>query len=83
MKKIAALLTIVCIATSSLFSEDDLRQYRTDSEILWLNTAGKKEGLYDAVSLSMLKWGFVLVALMGAAACSIHQSKASGTTPVK
>ena len=63
-----------------MHAQEDIRQYKTDTDILWLNTAGKKEGIYDAVSLSMLKWGVFLVAVMGTAACVVHQSTATTTT---
>lgn len=76
MKKTIGIITAACIATSSLCAEGDIAQYKSDTEILWLNAAGKREGIYDAVSLSMLGWGFVLIAIMGAVACTVHQSKA-------
>lgn len=81
MKTGIGIFIAVCLTMTHLVADDGIVTYKTDTEKLWFDTQGKKEGNFDAIGLSMLKWGAFFVVVMGAVACAVHQSKASpGTT---
>ncbi len=72
----AALVFSLFCCSSPLFAED-LDKYKEDTESLWRNGTGSEDGIFSAVSVSMLGWGIGLAAVFAVVASVLHQSTAS------
>lgn len=77
-KIISAFLVLSLLCCSShLCAENDLDQYKEETEALWRNGTGAEDGLFSAISVSMLGWGIGLAAVFAVVASVLHQSTAS------
>ena len=78
MKRWITILTLSSLFVQG-FGEDDVNQYKKESDALWRRGAGAEDGAYTATSLAMLGWGLGLAAGIGILASVLHQSTASHT----
>jgi len=76
MRKIIALFLILS-TTSLLFGENDLDQYKEETDALWRSGTGAQDGAFSAISTSMIGWGLGLGAVIAIVASVLHQSTAS------
>ena len=76
MKRWIAILTLSSMFIQG-FGEDDINQYRKETDALWRRGAGAEDGAFTATSLSMLGWGLGLAAGIGILASVLHQSTAA------
>lgn len=79
MRKIVCSVLIFSFSLSSpvIFAEDDLNQYKEETESIWRPGTGSQDGAFSAISTSMLGWGLGLGALIAILASVLHQSSAS------
>ena len=79
MRKIitAALVCSIVCSSSQLLADNDLNQYKEETEDLWRNGTGSQDGAYSAIVVSMLGWGLGLGAAIAIVASVLHQSTAS------
>lgn len=79
MQKTVCLILVCSLWTSSpmVFAEDDLNQYKEETEAIWRPGTGSQDGAFSAISTSMLGWGLGLGALIAIVASVLHQSTAS------
>jgi len=79
MRKIvtAALVCSIVFSSSQLFADNDLDQYKEETEALWRTGTGSQDGAYSAIVVSMLGWGLGLGAAIAIIASVLHQSTAS------
>ncbi len=71
---------LVCslvFCSPSLFADNDLNQYKEETEELWRSGTGSQDGAYSAIVLSMLGWGLGMAAVIAIVASVLHQSTAS------
>lgn len=73
----AALVFSMLVFSSSLSADNDLDQYKEETDALWRNGTGSQDGAYTAIAVSMLGWGLGLGAAIAIIASVLHQSTAS------
>ena len=65
--------------SSHLLADNDLNQYKEETEALWRNGTGSQDGAYSAIAVSMLGWGLGLGTAIAIIASVLHQSTASSS----
>lgn len=79
MRKIitATLVLSIVFCSSQAFADNDLNQWKEETEALWRTGTGSQDGAFSAIAVSMLGWGLGLAAVIGIVASVLHQSTAS------
>lgn len=73
----ASLVFSLVFCSSQAFADNDLNQWKEETEALWRNGTGSQDGAFSAIAVSMLGWGLGLAAVIGVVASVLHQSTAS------
>lgn len=75
MKKL--LSAFILLSLPMLGFSDELEKYKKNTEAIWRTGSGAEEGIFTAVSTSILGWGLGLSAGVAVLASVLHQSTAS------
>lgn len=73
------LLAGALLLASPLIAEDELDQYKEETDAIWQTGTGAQDGAFSAISVSMLGWGLGLAAVIAVVASVLHQSNASSS----
>ncbi len=75
----ASLVLLLVFCSSQTFADqnNDLNQWKEETESLWRNGSGSQDGAFSAIATSMFGWGLGLAAVIGIVASVLHQSTAS------
>ena len=73
----AFLVFSLVLCSSQAFADNDLNQWKEETEALWRTGTGSQDGAFSAIAVSMLGWGLGLAAVIGVVASVLHQSTAS------
>ncbi len=72
-----SLVLSLVFLSSQTFADNDLNQWKEDTEALWRTGSGSQDGAFSAIAISMLGWGLGLGAVIAIVASVLHQSTAS------
>lgn len=75
MKTVLTMLILIALVARG-FAEDELENYRRNTEAIWRTGCGAEDGTFTAIATSMFAWGIGLAVGIAILASVLHQSSA-------